>query len=75
MRRLPAERARGLARQARDVEEAHDFVMRSDGIERTKDLAVDYSNQAVEAILGQDAHLNLLHKPGLSPPSGHILPS
>jgi geranylgeranyl pyrophosphate synthase len=34
-----------------DVEEAHDFVLRSDGIERTKDLAVDYSNQAVEAIL------------------------
>jgi geranylgeranyl pyrophosphate synthase len=34
-----------------DVEEAHDFVLRSDGLERTKDLAVDYSNQAVEAIL------------------------
>jgi geranylgeranyl pyrophosphate synthase len=34
-----------------DVEKAHDLVMSSDGLERTKELAMEYSNQAVEAIL------------------------
>ena len=34
-----------------DVERAHDMVMNSDGLLRTKELAIEYSNQAVEAIL------------------------
>ena len=34
-----------------DVEKAHELVMSSDGLERTKELAIEYSNQAVEAIL------------------------
>ena len=34
-----------------DIEKAHELVLKSDGLERTKELAIEYSNQAVEAIL------------------------
>ena len=34
-----------------DIEKAHEFVKKSDGLQRTKELAYEYSNQAVEAIL------------------------
>jgi solanesyl diphosphate synthase len=34
-----------------DVERAHEMVLSSDGLQRTKELAIEYSNQAVEAIL------------------------
>ena len=34
-----------------DIEEAFEYVRKSDGLERTKDLAIQYSNMAVESAL------------------------
>ena len=34
-----------------DIEKAFDYVRRSDGLDRTKDLAIQYSNMADEAAL------------------------
>ena len=51
-----------------DIEEAFEYVRRSDGLERTKDLAIQYSNMAVEAALklekspARDAMIRLARK-------------
>ena len=51
-----------------DIEKAFDYVRRSDGLERTKDLAIQYSNMAVEAALklekspSRDAMIRLARK-------------
>ena len=50
------------------MEEAYEYVQRSDGLERTRDLALQYSNVAVAAALkleksvARDGMVNLARK-------------
>ena len=57
-----------LEKKSLNIEKAFDYVRRSDGLERTKDLAIQYSNMAVEAALklekspSRDAMIRLARK-------------